>query len=405
MTDTLTVAELLATVESAVVSAIPGPIWVRGEVVDFRRTARGAGFFRIADPEIDGRSLPVWGRGRMMMDVDHALEQAGVGRLRNGVEVRLQGTVGIDPSRANIRLSLLAVDPAFTAGRLAGDRDALLRRLAADGTLERNRRLPVPLLPLRIGLVTSRGTAAHGDFLDQLKASGRRFSVLTVQTPVQGEGSVESVVDSLDRVDGADVDVAVLVRGGGSKLDLATFDAEAVAVRIAAMSVPVMVGVGHEVDRSVADEAAAISVKTPTAAAEWLIARVDEFAARVDTARLVIAEAARGCLHRARSTLQTHLDRLGMASASLARQTDRLADLEGSLRLEARRQLDRQRQEVERLEESIGVLGPDATLRRGFAVVTDRAGRSVRSSEAVAAGELVSVRVADGAFDARVEDQ
>lgn len=180
MTDTLTIVELLDRLDSAVSAAIPGPVWVRGEVSEFRRTGRGAAFFRLVDSESSGHAIEVAARGRLMMTVDHALDAAGVGSLRSGIEVRIKGTVGLRRGRAQIQLTLLEVDPSFTAGRLALDRDEVLRRLAADGSLAANGRLELPLVPLRIGLVTSRGSAAHADFLDQLRRPGYRFSVLTV---------------------------------------------------------------------------------------------------------------------------------------------------------------------------------------------------------------------------------
>ena len=153
-------------------SALPGPVWVRGEVTGFRRTTGGAVFFRLADAEEDDMALDVGGRGRVMLEIDRALEAAGVGSLRAGIEVRVRGTVGVDRRHSRVRLSLLEVDPAFTAGRLAVDRIEVSRRMRADGSIEANRRLEVPLVPQRVGLVTSRGSAAHADFLDQLVFTG-----------------------------------------------------------------------------------------------------------------------------------------------------------------------------------------------------------------------------------------
>src|SRR5690606_4278149 len=110
---------------------------------------------RLVDPDQNDRSLEVAARGRVMREVELALENAGVGRIRDGVEVRVSGTVGVSP-RGTVVLSLLEIDPAFTLGRMAVTREEILRRLAADGTLHLNKALQLPLVPLRVGLVTSR---------------------------------------------------------------------------------------------------------------------------------------------------------------------------------------------------------------------------------------------------------
>ena len=212
---TLTVAGLLDTLDAAVGSAVPGPVWVRGEVSGFQRTSRGAAFFRLVDPEQPDNAIEVAASGRMMMTVTHALESAGVGGLRGGIEIRVRATVGVRHSRGHIQLSLLEVDPSFTAGRLAMDRDEVLRRLAGDGSLAANKRLELPTVPLRIGLVTSRGSAAHADFLDQLRRPGYRFSVRTVQAAMQGDRAVSNVVQALSRLGTEDVDVVAVVRGEG----------------------------------------------------------------------------------------------------------------------------------------------------------------------------------------------
>ncbi len=319
---TLTVAGLLDTLDAAVGSAVPGPVWVRGEVSGFQRTSRGAAFFRLVDPEQPDNAIEVAASGRMMMTVTHALESAGVGGLRSGIEVRVRATVGVRHNRGHIQLSLLEVDPSFTAGRLALDRDEVLRRLAGDGSLAANKRLELPTVPLRIGLVTSRGSAAHADFLDQLRRPGYRFSVRTVQAAMQGDRAVANVVQALRRLGTEDVDVVAVVRGGGSKLDLASFDAEEVGRAVAAMPVPVITGIGHETDRTVADEAAAVSLKTPTAAAEWIVARVADYAGRVDTATHTIRDAARSAWNGAVVRLDHSASQLAGTRSVLRRQMD-----------------------------------------------------------------------------------
>ncbi|MFP4074152.1 MAG: exodeoxyribonuclease VII large subunit, partial [Actinomycetota bacterium] len=294
--ESLTVSEVLSRAHQAVVAEFPAPLWVRGEVTGYRRTSSGAAFFRLADPEVDEAALDVGARGRVMTEADRMLGDAGLGGLRDGIEIRVRGTVGISARRSDLHLSLLEIDPAFTAGRLAIDRAEVLRKMTADGSIAANGSLPIPLVPLRVGLVTSRGSAAHGDFTDQLRRSRYRFAVRTAHTTVQGETAPDRVAAGLARVSQENVDIIAVIRGGGSKLDLAGFDTETVARAVSRTPVPVITGIGHEMDRTVADEAAAIAEKTPSAAGEWLVTRVKDFADRLEGARTHIRREGRNAL-------------------------------------------------------------------------------------------------------------
>ncbi|MGH8948341.1 MAG: exodeoxyribonuclease VII large subunit [Acidimicrobiia bacterium] len=402
---TLTVAGLLDTLDAAVGAAVPGPVWVRGEVSGFQRTNRGAAFFRLVDPEQPDNAIEVAASGRMMMTVTHTLESGGVGGLRSGIEVRLRATVGVRHSRGHIQLGLLEVDPSFTAGRLALDRDEVLRRLANDGSLAANGRLDLPIVPLRIGLVTSRGSAAHADFLGQLQRPGYRFSVRTVQAAMQGERAVANLAQALRRLAIEDVDIVALVRGGGSKLDLAAFDAEEVGRAVAAMPVPVISGIGHETDRSVADAAAAVSVKTPTAAAEWIVARVADYAGRLDTARQMIRDSARSARDGAVVRLDHSASQLAGTRVVLRRQMDHIDNLEQGVVEGSRSGLQRHRDQLAVFAEMFTAIGIEPTLRRGFALVTRLDGSVVRSAGELGAGDRVAVRLVDGSVGMVVEEQ
>ena len=393
----LTVSELLAKAQEVVVAGFPEPVWVRGEVTGYRRTSGGAAFFRLADPDVDEAALDVAGRGRVMAEVDRVLGATGVGGLRSGVEIRARGTVGIERRNSVLRLSLLEVDPAFTAGRLAIDRAEVIRRLTADGSLAANALLPVPLVPLRVGLVTSRGSAAHGDFLDQLRRSPYRFAVKTAHVSVQGETAPDQLAAALSRFSPNLVDVLAVVRGGGSKLDLAVFDTETVARAVANATVPVVTGIGHEIDHSVADEAAAFAVKTPSAAGEWLVSRVREYVDRLDRARVHIRREANNALGRHQHLLQRTAADIAGGANTLRRQRDSLDRLSSDIAGASRRVLERHGTALAALEDWFSAVDLDGTLRRGFAIVTDSdGGRVIKSTAQVSPGDRLRVRLADG---------
>ena len=401
----LAVSEVLTRLQQAVVGEFPGPVWVRGEVSGYRRTSGGAAFFRLADPEADDAALEVVGRGRIMADTDRLLGDSGLGHLRDGVEIEARGTIGVAGRNSVIRLSLLEIDPAFTAGRLALGRAEVIRRMTSDGTLTANGRLSMPLVPLRVGLVTSRGSAAHGDFTDQLRRSSFRFSVKTVHTIVQGDTAAERLAAGLGRFTPDIVDMIALTRGGGSKLDLAVFDTEMVARAVSLASVPVITGIGHDMDRTVADEAAAVAEKTPSAAGEWLVTRVRDFADRIDRARVHIRREGRSSLQRHRQVLRRTASDIAGGAATLRRQEDLLHRLGSDVAGAARSVVTEQRTRLTTLGEWFSAVDLERTLRRGFAIVTAEDGTVIKSVGQVAPGDRLSIRFADGTVGVQVSGE
>lgn len=407
MTDlTFTVSQVLKGLQEAVVRAFPTPIWVRGEVTGLRRTSRGAVFFRLADSDASENALEVAARGRVMMEVDRVLTESGLGSFRDGIEARVNGTIGVDERGSRVRLSLLEVDPAFTAGRIALDRADVVRRMTVDGSLRANALLPIPLVPLQIGLVTSRGSAAHADFIDQLRQSAFRFRVKTAHSAVQGEDAAAALASAIERVGGNDVDIVAVIRGGGSKLDLSVFDTEEVARAISRCPVPVITGIGHDIDRAVADEAASVATKTPSAAGEWVVSRVGDFADRISRARQTIRSEANGALRRQRQVVRTAAADIVASATVLHRQREALSHLRSEVALTSRAVLERRRSELHALADWFKMVDVDETLRRGFAIVTDdTGGHAIRSVSDVSPGDRLIVRLADGTVRVIVEDQ
>ncbi len=321
-----------------------------------------------------------------------------------------------------------AIDPVFTVGGIAANRERVVRALAADGVLGRNGRLPLALVPLRVGLVTSRGSAAYHDFVHELEGSGFAFQVVVVDVRVQGAAASRRMVWALRELAECSVDVVVLARGGGARADLAPFDTELVARAIAAMPVPVITGVGHEVDRSVADEVAHTACKTPTACAQVLVGQVRVFADAVDaSARRVAA------LARTRAALASHtLDEAARrarrsAPVALARERARVERAHGRVEeLGRRRVVDAAREvdacarrtgelgrrsmatagmRLDAVERAVRALDPRRVLERGYTITRAADGRVVRQPGDVAAGDELVTELADGRITSRVEER
>ncbi|MCU1346669.1 MAG: xseA [Acidimicrobiia bacterium] len=296
---TFAVSELNAEISRALRRAFSDEVWVRGEIRNFKRSPAGHVYFSLVEATADGEAsvqVTLFNRARMVIEGQLSRHRMSLG---DGIEVRIRGQVEFYAPRGQVSLRMSAIDHTYTLGRLAADRDALLRRLVADGLVERNKARPLSLAPMRVGLITSANSAAFHDFVQELHGSGFGWQVVLADARVQGPEAIGQIVQSLTRLVRARVDVICVVRGGGSKTDLAAFDAEPLARAIAACPIPVITGIGHEVDSSVADLLAFRACKTPTACAALLVERVTSYAGRTEMAWGAITEVARLRLRRA----------------------------------------------------------------------------------------------------------
>ncbi|WP_426574829.1 exodeoxyribonuclease VII large subunit [Aquihabitans sp. McL0605] len=430
--DTWTVPELSAHLARLLAGALPDDVWIEGQIRNLNRSANGHVYFQLAEPCPAGQQpktqLAVTLLAPERMLVNAQIKRAGGGvRMEDGIEVRIQGRVRWYGPRGVLQIRMHGIDPAYTLGRLQADKDRTLAALATEGLLDRNGRLRVPLVPLRIGLVTSIGTAAHADVMSELTASGIGFTVRSVDARTQGADAAASITRALTILDRDGVDVVLLVRGGGARTDLAAFDTELMARAIAGLSVPVFTGIGHEVDRSIADEVAHTTHKTPTAAAAAIVNRVRAFLGDVDDRAAAIQRAVHRSLRVAGSRLD---DRTGRVARSGGRALDRqqtALDLAGERTTRAaRRALDAAAAGLEAPARAVGDRGRRATARaerhldataarirahdpqlalaRGWSITTTDDGRLVRHLADAPPGTTLVTRVADGRVVSTVID-
>ena len=270
----------------------------------------------------------------------HGLAKQGI-ELAEGMVVVLRGALDLYRAKGEISLILAEVDVTALLGRLAAQRSLLLRTLESEGLLRRNAALPMPDVPLHVGLVASRDTEGCRDFLGQLRGSGFGFRVSHVPVTVQGPAAAASIARAVTALSRSDCDVIALVRGGGARADLAAFEHEAVARAVAVATKPVFTGIGHTGDETVADIVAARVCITPTecgqhivaATARWWAGNVAgpaQLLARRVPAFLGDAQArdrqARGRLTAAaRQQLRVHRERLARKGTAVGRSApDRL---------------------------------------------------------------------------------
>jgi exodeoxyribonuclease VII large subunit len=399
---TLGVGDVVGRLTRAVASAFPAEVWVRGEVEGLRpATAKGHTYLTLT--ERASRRGPAVTLEAVLLSADRRRVERSLAeypgfRMADGIEVRVRGRVSYRFGR--VRLLISDVDPVHTLGRMAADRDRIRRVLAAEGLLDANGRLPLPVVPLRVGLVTSAGSAACEDVLHELEASGFGFAVLLADARVQGADAEASMLRALHGLRRARPDLVLVVRGGGSRTDLVTFDSERVARAIAGYPVPVITGVGHEIDTAIADEVAHTACKTPTAAAALVVESVRTASGRAEQAWAAIARRADQDLTAADGRLLGTGELLGRRSQRVLGATDaRLGRAAAQVDLRARVGLDRA---AHRLDDAARRLSPDRLdqrLRRLDGRLTDATSRLGRqasrtTSAAGAAVDLLAARTA-----------
>lgn len=422
---TLTVGELARGVETALNAWFPGELWVSGEIANLKRSSNGHVYFQLV--ERDDASRTVAAIGVVLLDsarryVNAQLNAAGGMRMTDGTQVRIRGRLEAYAPQARLQLRMSGIDPAFTLALLESERDRVVARLRADGLLSRNAQATLAPVPLRVGLATSDGSAAMADFVHELRASGFAWRICFAHVPVQGHRADELIADAIDRLVDADVDVVVLVRGGGSRLDLSVFDSEVLGRAIAAAPVPVFTGIGHEIDTSVADVVAHSSFKTPTACAAALVEHVGRELERAEQAWRAITSTARTRMGRLDDDLVRELRSLprlaharvaaatgrvegcarslaDRATRGLSRERARVLRHQHELRPTAQRTLDRMTSELAVAEATVDASDPVRLMRRGWSVLRTSAGSVVRSATEVAPGDRLVTSLADGTVE------
>jgi exodeoxyribonuclease VII large subunit len=407
MKDPLTVGEVCEGIRDALRAKFGPEVWVRGAISGLNRSANGHVYFTLIDPEEVGRrpsaALDVALFAKAKYRVNAILKKTGSVRMEDGIEVAIGGAIDLYSPSGRVQMIMNMIDPSYTLGRLAESRDATLKRLAADELLDRNRLLPLPVLPLRIALVTSEGSAAEADFMHELSVSGISFEVSLFDSRVQGIDAPSTLSRAIAAAAMFGVDVIAVVRGGGAKTDLVAFDHYDVAAAIARADVPVILGVGHEIDRSICDEVAAISAKTPTAAAGWIIQQVLRFDHRVDSAASRLARAARSQLALAEQRCDSSSRRLIAGSTATVAAASRHSSLATNrLASAARTSLVNARHRLDRGDLRRNALDPANLMARGWTITRDHNGTIVSSVDQVGLGDTVITQTADGEITSSV---
>ncbi|MEB0024504.1 exodeoxyribonuclease VII large subunit [Pseudomonas sp. MH9.2] len=412
-------------------------IWVEGEISNLSRPASGHVYFTLKDSGAQVRCALFRQSAARVRQV-----------LKDGLAVKVRGKVSLFEGRGDYQLILDTVEPAGE-GALRLAFDALKDKLSVEGLFSAERKVPLPLHPRRIGIISSPTGAVIRDIISVFRRRAPQVQLTLIPTAVQGRDAIAQIVRALKLADSRGFDALILARGGGSLEDLWCFNEEAVARAIDACVTPIVSAVGHETDVSISDFVADVRAPTPSAAAELLAPDASDLHRRVDSLKRRLVTRIQDRLMRERLRLEGISRRLRHPGERLRQQAQRLDDLDMRLRrafeqhtqkraarlahLQARlaaqhpgRTLALLKQRLDSLSQrlpraireilktrrlqlqshmqTLHVVSPLATLSRGYSILLDERGHAIRSAEQTHNGQRLKARLGEGELQVRVED-
>lgn len=428
-----TVSQINTYIKGVINAAFPQTLWICGEIQGYDRN-RGKSHIFFELVEKDERSESIVAKiGLVLFDnrkavIDHILRKTeNAFELKDDIEVKFACRIDFYPPHGTMRLIVDEIDPTYTLGKVAQQRQKIIALLQKKGVLEKNKKLELPLVPLSVGLITSDNSAAYNDFVSELKRSGYGFKIFLRNTTMQGSKTEKDVVQAIDRLQKiADLDLVVITRGGGSIADLSDFDSQLIAEKIGECRLPVLSGIGHEINTSITDMAAHTYAKTPTAIAQFLVSRVAEFITQLDDKMEVLVEESQRIIRDEKQKLKDRSIRLQSGTNSfLKAYNQRLIELKHSLKSrpylylkETRRQLlDRDQQIIKtintRLENEklklknytkiVDIVHPVNTLKRGFSITRRSDGQIIRDVADVHESDQITTHLAGGSITSAVQ--
>ncbi|MBR5962872.1 MAG: exodeoxyribonuclease VII large subunit [Bacteroidaceae bacterium] len=401
--------ELNGKVRRAVEDQLNEEYWVRAEMSSVNINAAGHCYIELVQKNEKNNSLLAKARATVWANrlpiIKGYFEQETGQAFVAGISVQLLVTVQFH-ELYGMSLLVQDIDPTYTLGDMARRRREILRQLEEEGTLTMNKELPMPLLPQRVAVISSETAAGYGDFCNQLHNNtyGLVFYTRLFPAVMQGDKVEESIIAALDAIASSEGcwDVVVIIRGGGATSDLAGFDTYALASNCAQFPLPIITGIGHERDDTVVDAVAHTRVKTPTAAASFLIDAAMTTAMCLDEYIAAISSGIREKITREQQRLQYLSQRIPSAYAlSRAREEHLLERLRQRMSTGAGAFLSEQRHKVALVEKVLAGAAPENILRRGYSI-TLLNGKVLRDASEIREDDILCTRLASGSVRSKV---
>ena len=405
-------------------------VWVHGVITQISEKPKVV-YMSIADFE-EGSVIPQATVSLSCFAAKFAAIKAKIASFDNPFEIKPQIKVQlliraeVYVPYGKLQAQILDIDPVYTLGELALTKSAILKKLAMEGLLDKNKSVPLAEMPLRVGLITGEGTAAYRDFSTKLAESPFAFHIVPAFAKMQGNETESSVIEALETLrNDPELDVVCIVRGGGSKTDLTFFDSEALCRAVANYPIPVFTGIGHEIDRSLLDEVAYQACITPTDCAKHLIERAIESWDALIRATRNIAEGARNCLGEYKNELTTtghqlqqilgrrftqEKTTLAQIAVSLKKdmhflfqsESGRIQRNEEGLRQGTRKIIEFEKAKFELNEQKVKAADPKQVLAKGYTLTLGANGKFIRNASELKPGDRITTRFRGGDVTSQV---
>jgi exodeoxyribonuclease VII large subunit len=425
-----TLSELNAAVRSALERAFPEALWVIAEVSEMRLTSKGHCYLELAERDnkdtVAQIRAQIW--AKTFRSIASRFEKATGETLKQGMKVLLQVSVTFHQVYG-LSLNIRDIDPAYSLGEMARKKREIIDRLVKEGFITLNRQIPLPPVPQKIAVISSATAAGYGDFINHIDGNPYGYKIFHTlfQSFMQGQEAEASIIAALGAIKAHRdrFDAVVIIRGGGSQTDLSCFDTYSLAVQIATFPLPVITGIGHERDDTIADIVAHTKLKTPTAVAEFLLSALYDFEKKIMEAETALIRRARQIVekeghmllylmqsfkHRVKYRFSKETDRIALSLHKLIHGTTQVIDshrnrlkidtagIAAGLNILFHEQENR----IGNYSQALRLLDPVNVLQRGYSITYFR-GKAVRDSAEVSKGDIIKTNVYKGTVKSRVE--
>lgn len=397
----LTLFELNSIIKAAINDTLPDTYWIIAEIAEAKVNQKGHCYLELVEKEEDKTiaqvKAAIW--AYEYRKLSQKFQKAANEPLRQGMKILFLAAVTFHEVYG-LSLNIKDIDPAYTMGEMALKKKEVIERLKKEGLLDLNKQLPLPLVPQKIAVISSPTAAGYGDFIKQLDNNGYGYSFTHILFPamMQGAETEKSIISALNRVKKYKYlfDAVIIIRGGGSAVDLNCFDSYPIAAQIARFPLPVITGIGHEKDDTVADMTAHTKMKTPTAVAEFLISGLSSFEERILTIQNRLVSYTEGFLKDKRFKLNANIQRLTFIPGKMtASAQNRLLIFQKDLAGHLRQLFQTHGSRLEGSEQAVRLLDPSNLLRRGYSLTRFK-GKIIKDAALLKNGALITTNLYKG---------
>lgn len=400
----ITLLELNRKIADVVNSTFDEYIWVVAEISEIRTAANGHCYLELIEKSNRTKSIvariraTIWNNRWLI--IKDSFERTTNQPISAGLKILVCAQIQMHEAYG-LSLNIVDIDSSFTLGEMAIRRKEIIARLTEEGIIDMNKELDMPILPQRIAIISAENAAGYGDFCHQLANNdfGLKFYTHLFRASMQGDKTENTIIDALNRIydNYEKFDVVVIIRGGGGVADLSSFDSYDLAVNIANFPLPVIVGIGHERDNTVIDIVAHTSVKTPTAAAAYLISILENELNNIEYLKQTLIDTANKKREILSSQISKIISDIKSTHIKINAQINGISVLKEKVKLFSRNRMDVEKNKLSYIDKTTEICRPENILNRGFSI-TRANGHAIKDVDNIEIGSNIEIQLAKGSI-------